>query len=112
MSGRYAAPRGFDPDQTNVITMHLGNGCSAAAIREGRSVNTSMGMTPLEGLVRGRVGDLDAAIVGVIAKKEGLPLSEVEAILNTQSVRRAFPVSRTTCRVLERALKNHASPQV
>jgi acetate kinase len=59
-------------EQTNIITMHLGNGCSAAAIRGGRPVDTSMSMTPLDGLVMGtRSGDLDPAIVGVISTKEG-----------------------------------------
>jgi acetate kinase len=73
-------------EQTNVITLHLGNGCSAAAIRGGRSVDTSMGMTPLEGLVMGtRSGDVDPAVVNVIATKEGLSPHEVESLLNTQS---------------------------
>ena len=65
---RYRALRGLTREQTNIITLHLGNGCSAAAIRQGSSVDTSMGMTPLEGLVMGtRSGDLDPAIVGLIA---------------------------------------------
>jgi acetate kinase len=73
-------------EQTNVITLHLGNGCSAAAIKRGRSVDTSMGMTPLEGLVMGtRSGDIDPAIVNIIATKEGLSPNEVETLLNTQS---------------------------
>jgi acetate kinase len=72
--------------QTNIITLHLGNGCSAAAIRGGDSVDTSMGMTPLEGLVMGtRSGDLDPAIVNFIARKENLSSSEVDTLLNTQS---------------------------
>ncbi|HEY7390558.1 MAG TPA: acetate kinase, partial [Bryobacteraceae bacterium] len=83
---RYRALRGLTREQTNVITLHLGNGCSAAAIRAGHPVDTSMGMTPLEGLVMGtRSGDLDPAIVGVIAAKEGLSTNEVEMLLNTQS---------------------------
>jgi acetate kinase len=83
---RYRALRGLTREQTNVITLHLGNGCSAAAIRAGHPVDTSMGMTPLEGLVMGtRSGDLDPAIVGVIAGKEGLSTNEVEMLLNTQS---------------------------
>src|SRR5215475_4080835 len=53
VSERYTALRGLTKEQTNVITLHLGNGCSAAAIRGGRSVDTSMGMTPLEGLMMG-----------------------------------------------------------
>jgi acetate kinase len=73
-------------EQTNIITIHLGNGCSAAAIRGGRSIDTSMGMTPLEGLVMGtRSGDLDPAIINLISTKEGLSLAQTEALLNTQS---------------------------
>jgi acetate kinase len=69
---RYRTLRGLTREQTNIITLHLGNGCSAAAIRAGSSVDTSMGMTPLEGLVMGtRSGDVDPAIVNVIARKEG-----------------------------------------
>ena len=83
---RYRVLRGLTREQTNIITLHLGNGCSAAAIRGGFSVDTSMGMTPLEGLVMGtRCGDLDPAIVNFIARKENLSASEVDALLNTQS---------------------------
>ncbi|MGA7461538.1 MAG: acetate kinase [Candidatus Korobacteraceae bacterium] len=83
---RYRALRELTREQTNIITFHLGNGCSAAAIREGKSVDTSMGMTPLEGLVMGtRSGDLDPSIVNLIASKEGMSPSEVETLLNTQS---------------------------
>jgi acetate kinase len=83
---RYRALRGLTREQTNIITLHLGNGCSAAAIRGGSPVDTSMGMTPLEGLVMGsRSGDLDPAVVSVIARKEGLSASEVDMLLNTQS---------------------------
>lgn len=64
---RYQALLGLALDQTNVVTLHLGNGCSATAVRRGRSVDTSMGMTPLEGLVMGtRSGDVDPAIVNLI----------------------------------------------
>jgi acetate kinase len=86
VAGRYRKLRQLTREQTNVITLHLGNGCSAAAIRAGQSVDTSMGMTPLEGLMMGtRCGDLDPAIVNVIAVKEGLSLAQTEALLNTQS---------------------------
>ena len=72
---RYRALRGLSREQTNIISLHLGNGCSAAAIQGGISVDTSMGMTPLEGLVMGtRSGDLDPAIVNVIGRKEGCRL--------------------------------------
>ena len=83
---RYRALRNLTREQTNIITLHLGNGCSAAAIKQGNSVDTSMGMTPLEGLVMGtRSGDLDPAVSGVIATKEGMSSPEVETLLNTQS---------------------------
>lgn len=83
---RYRALRELTREQTNIITLHLGNGCSATAIRRGNSVDTSMGMTPLEGLVMGtRSGDLDPAIVNLIATKEGMSPSEVDTLLNTQS---------------------------
>lgn len=83
---RYRALRSLTREQTNIITLHLGNGCSAAAIKGGYSVDTSMGLTPLEGLVMGtRSGDLDAAIVDMVARKEGISASEVDKLLNTKS---------------------------
>lgn len=86
MAYRYRILRQLSREQTNIVSLHLGNGCSAAAIREGRSVETSMGMTPLEGLVMGtRSGDVDPAILGFIAAKEGLSFHEVETMLNKQS---------------------------
>ena len=61
---RYRTIRELDREKVNIITLHLGNGCSVTAIKQGRSVDTSMGLTPLEGLVMGtRSGDIDAAIV-------------------------------------------------
>ena len=83
---RYRQLTGVQREHTNIITLHLGNGCSAAAIRGGDSVDTSMGLTPLEGLVMGtRSGDIDPAIVDFIAAKEGLSSREVETLLNKQS---------------------------
>jgi acetate kinase len=83
---RYRQIRQLPREQTNVITLHLGNGCSIAAIRAGDSVDTSMGLTPLEGLVMGtRSGDIDPAIVDFISGKEGLSSQEVETLLNKQS---------------------------
>jgi acetate kinase len=70
----------------NLITLHLGNGCSATAIRGGESVDTSMGMTPLEGLVMGtRCGDLDPAIPFYLARSLGKSFDDIENILNKQS---------------------------
>jgi acetate kinase len=83
---RYRQLRTLSRDETNIITMHLGNGCSIAAIRSGNSIDTSMGLTPLEGLVMGtRSGDIDPAIVDFVAAKEGLTAQEVETLLNKQS---------------------------
>ncbi len=83
---RYRRLRGLARDRTNIVTLHLGNGCSAAAIKAGDSVDTSMGMTPLEGLVMGtRSGDIDPAIVEFVAAKEGLSALEVDTVLNKQS---------------------------
>lgn len=90
-SHRYVAYRyrqflEIEHNQTNVITLHLGNGCSACAIKAGESVDTSMGLTPLEGLAMGtRSGDVDPAIVSFVAGKEGLDVHEVESLLNKQS---------------------------
>jgi acetate kinase len=90
-SHRYVAWRfrrltGAPREGTRLITLHLGNGCSACAIADAASVDTSMGFTPLEGLVMGtRSGDLDPAIIDFIAGKEGLSLPDVETLLNKQS---------------------------
>lgn len=90
-SHRYVAYRyrqlvGKKREETNIITLHLGNGCSACAIRGGDSVDTSMGLTPLEGLVMGtRSGDLDPSIIEFLAHKEGMSLPEIDALLNKQS---------------------------
>jgi acetate kinase len=83
---RYAEMTATPVGQTSIITLHLGGGCSATAIKNGESVDTSMGFTPLEGLVMGtRSGDIDPAILGFLARKEGVPVDLVERWLNTQS---------------------------
>lgn len=83
---RYRSIRQITREATNIITLHLGNGCSATAISAGNSIDTSMGLTPLEGLVMGtRSGDLDPAIVEFVAAKEGLSTREIETLMNKQS---------------------------
>lgn len=83
---RYRAITGAPADAVNIITLHLGNGCSACAIRGGRSFVTSMGFTPLEGLLMGtRSGDIDPSLVEYLVLKEGLTVSEVDTLLNKQS---------------------------
>jgi acetate kinase len=110
---RYRTLRGLTRAETNIITLHLGNGCSAAAIKGGSSVDTSMGMTPLEGLVMGtRSGDLDPAIVGVIARKEGLSSSEVDTLLNTQSGLLGISGLTNDMRELQGELKEHDDRRV
>ena len=77
---------GRDPADVNVIVLHLGNGCSASAVRTGRSVETSMGLTPLEGLVMGtRSGDLDPAIPAYLTRELGMSTAEIDRALNSAS---------------------------
>ena len=77
---------GLDVDNSKVIVCHLGNGASISAVLNGKSVDTSMGLTPLEGLVMGtRSGDIDPAIMEFIAKKENLTLEQVMNVLNKKS---------------------------
>jgi acetate kinase len=72
--------------EVNLVTMHLGNGASVAAVAGGRSVDTSMGLTPLEGLVMGtRSGDLDPAVVFYLHREAGLPYERIETLLNQES---------------------------
>jgi acetate kinase len=83
---RYRIINKIPRPEVNVITLHLGNGSSIAAIKGGHSIDTSMGLTPLEGLVMGtRSGDIDAAVLEFISAKEGLSIHEVEMMLNKQS---------------------------
>ncbi len=86
VSKRAAALLGKDPKDTNIVTMHIGNGVSHAAIKNGISVDTSMGLTPLEGAVMGtRCGDIDPAIPAFIMQKDNLSAKEIDNILNKKS---------------------------
>ena len=86
VSKRAAEFLGIPLENSKIITCHLGNGSSICAIENGKSVDTSMGLTPLEGLVMGtRSGDLDPAIIDYIAQKENLSTKEVLNILNKKS---------------------------
>ncbi|MGB9607101.1 MAG: acetate/propionate family kinase [bacterium] len=76
----------IEPSQSKVITCHLGNGCSITAVLGGESIDTSMGLTPTEGLVMGtRCGDIDPAIIPFLMEKEGLTPKEMDDILNKKS---------------------------
>jgi len=86
LANGYATYTGNPLEQVRVITLQLGNGCSVTAIAQGRSVETSMGFTPLEGLVMGtRCGDVDASIVSYLSEREKVEAAEVEQWLNERS---------------------------
>lgn len=86
VSKRAAVLLGKSPNETNIITMHIGNGVSHCAIHNGISVDTSMGLTPLEGAVMGtRCGDIDPAIPAFMMQKENLSAKEIDSILNKKS---------------------------
>ena len=83
---RYRQLTGRSQEETNILTLHLGNGCSACAIRRGESLDTSMGLTPLEGLVMGtRSGDIDSSVLEFLHHKEGIAFTELDTLLNKQS---------------------------
>jgi acetate kinase len=82
----YARATGRSVEGSRLVAFHLGNGASACAMRDGRSVDTSMGFTPLEGLVMGtRCGDLDPALVPFLAERERVTCEEVVELLNERS---------------------------
>ena len=86
VSRRAAELAGVPYGESRIITLHLGNGCSACAVRDGQSIDTSMGATPLEGLVMGtRCGDLDPSLVFELVEMEEMTLAEVHAMLNRYS---------------------------
>jgi acetate kinase len=83
---RYRQITGLSHEETNIITLHLGNGCSACAIRRGESLETSMGLTPTEGMVMGtRSGDLDPSVLEFLHHKEGMSFDELDNLLNKRS---------------------------
>ena len=86
VSNRAAVLLGLPVDELRIITCHLGNGCSIDAVRGGHAVDTSMGLTPLEGLMMGtRTGDIDAAVPLHIMRLENMKPEEMDAVLNKKS---------------------------
>ncbi len=86
MTERYATITSTPMSQVTLVTLQLGNGCSATAVQAGHSVDTSMGFTPIEGLMMGtRCGDMDPSLAGFLALREGVDVAKVEHWLNTQS---------------------------
>lgn len=88
-SHKYVAQRAaamLGNPKANIITCHLGNGASMAAVKEGKVIDTSMGLTPLEGMIMGtRCGDIDPAIVPAIMEKENLTPKEMDTVMNKKS---------------------------
>ncbi|AJX34112.1 acetate/propionate family kinase [Burkholderia oklahomensis] len=104
VSGEAVRLIGLDPKDSGVVVAHLGNGASATAVVNGKSVDTSMGMTPLEGLVMGtRSGDLDFSAAAKMASVEGADFGEMEAILNRKSGLLGLSELSSDCRDLEAA---------
>ena len=86
VSERAAALLGRPLGELRLVTAHLGNGCSLAAVRDGVSVDTTMGLTPMEGLVMGtRSGDVDPGVFGYLADRAGLSVGQLTDVLNTAS---------------------------
>ena len=110
-SHRFVAQRAIavlrlDPRDHGIVIAHLGNGASATAVRNGESVDTTMGMTPLEGLVMGtRSGDIDFGAVAYLARTTDLALEDIDAMLNRQSGLLGLSELSSDCRTLEQAAK-------
>jgi acetate kinase len=108
----YVDFRGPSHQHDRVISLHLGNGCSITATMGGRSVDTSMGFTPLEGLVMGtRSGDLDPTIVNYLAQQENVSCGEVEDWLNHESGLLGVSGQSSDMRVLLKAMNSHQDKQ-
>lgn len=97
---------GLDKNNSKVIVCHLGNGASISAIKNGESIDTSMGLTPLEGLVMGtRCGDIDPAIIEFLAHKENLSVDDIMNILNKESGMLGLSTISSDSRDIEDAAK-------
>ena len=105
---------GLEPNDHGLVTAHLGNGASAAAVQDGRSVDTTMGMTPLEGLVMGtRSGDVDPGALSLIAHRTGMDWDAMDDMLNKQSGLLGLSELSNDCRELEKAAQQgHAGARL
>ncbi|HZT43271.1 MAG TPA: acetate kinase [Chthonomonadaceae bacterium] len=104
VSGQLLERLGRDPAGTRLITCHLGNGASLCALRDGKSVETSMGLTPLEGLVMGtRSGDVDPGLLLYLLREGGMTAAELEDVLDHQSGLRGLSGRSSDLRTLEQA---------
>lgn len=114
VANRMADIMGKSITDLRIITCHLGNGCSMAAVQNGQSVDTSMGFTPLEGLIMGtRSGDLDPQLILYIMGKEGLSLAEATTLLNKHSGLMGISgVSSDMREIEEESLKGHERAKI
>ncbi|TKB43768.1 acetate kinase [Thalassotalea mangrovi] len=109
---RFAELTDSPVDDINVITAHLGNGCSVAAIAGGKCVDTSMGLTPLEGLVMGtRSGSLDPGIIFHLYKQLGYSIEQIDNLLNKESGLLGISQLSNDCRTLEQAIAEQGNEQ-
>jgi len=99
-------------EQCNLISAHLGNGCSVTVIKNGKSVDTSLGMTPLEGVMMGtRSGDIDAGIIFHLVEQLGYTIEQIDALLNKNSGLLGVSQLSNDCRTLETAMFDKDHPQ-
>lgn len=107
VSNRLAELAGLDKESSKMIVCHIGSGASISAIKNGKSMDTSMGMTPLEGLLMGtRSGDMDPAIIEYICGKEGISVNEMTTILNKNSGVLGISGVSNDCRDVIEAMEN------
>ena len=106
VTGRVAEFLGVDAAEKRIITCHIGNGASMSAVDHGRCVDTSMGLTPLEGLMMGtRTGDIDSSAILYIMKKEGQTPDEASDLLNKESGLKGFTGISSDLREIEQAIR-------
>ena len=104
VSGRAIEFLGLDPDNCKIITCHVGNGGSITAVLNGKSVDTSMGLTPTEGLMMGtRVGDVDPGVLTYIAGKHNLTIDDLQRVINKESGVAGFTEMSNDMREIEAA---------
>ncbi len=110
---RYAHLAGREPSECNIVSMHLESGCSVTAIKQGRSVDNTMGLTPLEGLMMGtRSGDIDPSIVALLMHEEQMTVDEVMALLNKDSGLKGVSENSLDTRVLMKEYDSNAKAKL